>query len=189
MKNYLLRTACLFGIAILIILTSGCVPGFMLDSGIPDVVVVAQAPATSQVTSPAADAHFVVVNDYFIMEQPLVDQSYVYSAIARMEMAPSPATNDQGKFRRLLDDQAVWTKHYTKTRIARDTDFVEEVEIFFLNVVDDNGIYRAPQSSSECQTGWWYKARVTDISEKHRGFLTVSGGFRVHLNAIRVPIP
>lgn len=188
MKKFILKARFIAAISILMILISGCVPRFILDSGIPDVVVVAQSPATSQVTSPAADAHYVVVNDYLIMEQPLVDQTYVYSAIARMEMAPSPATNDRGKFRRLLDDQMVWTEHYAKTRIAKSADLVEENEIFFLNIVDDEGIYRAPQSLSESQSNWWYKARVTDISEKHRGFLTVSGGFRVHLNAIRVAI-
>ncbi len=188
MKSMILKAAYIMCMGILIILTAGCVPGFILDSGLPDVFVVAQAPATSQVTSPAADAHFVVVNDYFIMEQPLVDQTYVYSAIARMEMPPSPATNNRGKFRRLLDNQLVWTEHYSKTRIAKSSDLVEDNQIFFLNVVDGEGVYRAPQSISESQSSWWYQAKVTDTSQKHKGFLTVSGGFRVHLNAIRVTI-
>lgn len=173
-------------VAIVILFGTACVPGFLMRAGTPDVVVVSPNANASQVTSPGSDAHFVQVDDYFVMEQPLAGQGFVYSALGKMLTAPAPKTDNKGKFRRLPDNQELWTQYYTKTRIAQAADYVLNKEVFFSNYLDSYGNYRAPESLAEAQNGWWMKARVSDISELHKGFLTVSGGYRVNLNALRV---
>ena len=170
--------------ALLLVLLSACMPRFLYNAATPDVVVV--SPSTSQVTAPGSDAHFVQVDDYFVLEQPLTDQSFVYAALGKMLTAPGTNTNSQGKFRRDLDNQEIWTQYFGKTRIARTADYILNQEVVFPNFMDSYGNYRAPESSTEARTGWWMKARVTDISELHKGFLTVSGGYKVNLNALRV---
>ena len=170
--------------ALLLLLCAACMPRFLINAATPDVVVV--SPSASQVTAPGSDAHFVQVDDYFVLEQALTDQSFVYAALGKMLTAPGINTNNQGRFRRVLDNQEVWTQFYGKTRIARAADYILNQEVYFPNQLDSYGNYRAPESSSEARSGWWMKARVTDISELHKGFLTVSGGYKVNLNALRV---
>ncbi|MBW6514163.1 MAG: hypothetical protein K0B87_05345 [Candidatus Syntrophosphaera sp.] len=188
-KLKLAKLMTVLGLAALTLLAAGCVPRFFLESGIPDVVVVAKTPSSSQIPAPGVDAHFVYVDDYFIMEEPLTDQSYVYAAVAKMVVAPSPATDNRGKFRRLMDNQEVWTRYYAKTRIATRADMIVDKEVFFLNYLDSYGNYRAPESLSETQNSWWFKARVSGTADLHRGFLTIGGGYNVSLNALRVAVP
>lgn len=170
-------------LAALPILT-GCVPRF-LNSRLPDVVVVDTTPNTSQVTSPGADAHFVMVDDYFIMEGPLEEQAYVYAAIGKMLEAPKGGSGE-ARFNRLLDQQEIRTPYYAKTRRATENDYQLGREVFFLNSLDNEGNYRAPENASETQTGWWLKSKITDTSEVYRGLISITGGYKVNLNALRV---
>ena len=103
-------------------------------------------------------------------------------------LLPTPDHNNQGRFLRLLDSQQVWTSHFSKTRIAKSSDLVLDKEVFFLQLTDPNGFYRAPQTLAETSGGWWIKARITDLSTKNNGYVKVSGGYNVHLNAIRVAV-
>lgn len=187
-KFMMAKLLAVLGSAALMLMVSGCMPNF-LNSGLPDVVVVAKTPSTSQIPAPGVDAHFVYVDDYFIMEELLTDQSYVYASVAKMVIAPSPATNNRGKFRRVMDNQEIWTSYYAKTRIATSSDFVSGKQVFFLNFLDSYGNYRAPENLSETQNSWWYQAKISGISDMHRGFLTVGGGYNVNLNALRVAVP
>ena len=188
-KLMLAKLITLIGTAALTLFAAGCVPRFFLDSGFPDVAVVAKTPSSSQIPAPGVDAHFVYVDDYFITEEPLTNQSYVYAAVAKMIVAPSPATDNRGKFRRLMDNQEVWTRYYAKTRIATNADFTADKEVFFLNFLDSYGNYRAPESLSETQNSWWFKAKISGTTELHRGFLTVGGTYNVSLTALRVAVP
>ena len=165
-------------------LMSGCVPRF-LNSRLPDVVVVTQNPSTSQVPTPGADAHFVMVDDYFVMETALDQQTYIYAAVGKMIEAPKGGSNE-ARFNRLLDGQEVRTTYYAKTRRAAENDYIVGRDVYFLNSLDDEGNYRAPSSISETQTGWWLKSKITDTSEVYRGLISITGGYKVNLNALRV---
>lgn len=167
---------------------SACSPNSWLNSALPNPAVVAQPASSSQVPDAGTDAHFVRVDEYFVMEQPLTTQPFVFASLGRMQSLPTPDHNNQGRFLRLLDSQQVWTSHFSKTRIAKSSDLVLDKEVFFLQLTDPNGFYRAPQTLAETSGGWWIKARITDLSTKNNGYVKVSGGYNVHLNAIRVAV-
>ncbi len=167
---------------------SACVPNSWLNSALPNPAVVAQPATSSQLPDAGTDAHFVRVDEYFVMEQPLSSQPFVFASLGRMQALPSPEHNNQSRFLRLMDSQLVWTSYFSKTRIAKSSDIVLDKEVFFLQLTDNTGNYRAPRSSTETRNGWWMKARITDLSNLDSGYITVSGGSFVNLNALRVAV-
>jgi hypothetical protein len=171
-----------------LLLLSGCLPRAILNSALPGVAVVARPATSSQVPAAGVDAHFVKIDDYFIMEQTLADQSYVYSSVAKMQAAPSPDHDNEARFLRILDSQQIWTSNFAKTRVATSSDLTLNKEVFFLNLTDANGNYRAPASSTETSSAWWLKARIADISHINQGYVRVTGGLNVNVNALRVAV-
>ncbi|HOY84904.1 MAG: hypothetical protein LHW45_03250 [Candidatus Cloacimonetes bacterium] len=167
---------------------SACSPNSWLNSALPNPAVVAQPASSSQVPDAGTDAHFVRVDEFLVMEQPLATQPFVYASLGRMQALPTPDHNNQGRFLRLLDSQQIWTSHYSKTRIAKSSDITLDTEVFFLQLTDSAGYYRAPQNLAETSGGWWIKARISDISTKNNGYVKVSGGHNVRLNALRVAV-
>ncbi|NLN85703.1 MAG: hypothetical protein GX135_06330 [Candidatus Cloacimonetes bacterium] len=182
-KRY--NTLAAMALAMFALVMAGCSSNFWQNRFLPSPAVVAR-PASSQVEDAGTDAHYIRVDEYFVMEQPLANQSFVFASLAKMQARPSPEHELQGRFLRILDNVLIWTSHYTKTRVARESDLVLNREVFFLQLTDDNGNYRAPFSSNETRNGWWIKARITDLSNKNHGFVQVSGGYRVYINALRV---
>ncbi len=181
------RSAALVAIAMALAL-SACVPNSWLNSALPNPAVVAQPATSSQVPEAGTDAHFVRVDEYFVMEQPLAKQPFVFASLGRMQAAPDPDHNNQSRFLRLLDSQQIWTSYYNKTRLARTSDLVLDKEVFFLQLTDAEGHNRAPQTGEETRGGWWMKAKITDISTTAVGYVKVSGGQNVNLNALRVAV-
>lgn len=185
MKFY--RSAALIAIAAALAL-SACVPNSWLNSALPNPAVVAQPATSSQLPEAGTDAHFVRVDEYFVMEQPLAKQPFVFASLGRIEAAPDPEHNNESRFLRFLDRQQVWTIYFNKTRLARNGDLVLDKEVFFLQLTDAKGNNRAPQTSEETRGGWWMKAKITDISTVADGYVKVSGGQNVNLNALRVAV-
>lgn len=182
-KRYNALTA--MALVIFTLAMAGCSSNFWQNRFLPSPAVVAR-PASSEVADAGADAHYVHVDEYLVMEQPLTSQAFVFASVAKMQARPSPEHELQGRFLRLLDNVLIWTNHYAKTRVARESDLVLNREVYFLQLTDANGNHRAPLSSEETRNDWWIKARITDLSNKNKGFVQVSGGYRVHINALRV---
>ncbi len=167
---------------------AACGPNSWLNSALPNPAVVAQPATSSQVPDAGTDAHFVRVDEYLVMEQPLAAQPFVFASLGRMQALPSPDHNNESHFLRLVDSQQIWTRFYNKTRIAKSSDYILDKEVFFLQLTDSAGYYRAPQNSSESSAGWWMKARITDLGTVSNGYVKVSGGYNVRLNALRVAV-
>jgi len=184
-KRYITLTA--IGLALMTLALTGCSSNIWKNSFLSNPAVVAR-PASSEVADGGADAHYVRVDEYLVMEQPLANQAFVFASVAKMQARPSAENRSQGRFLRLLDNVLIWTNHYAKTRVARESDLVLNREVFFLQLTDANGNHRAPLSGEETRNDWWIKARITDLSEKNHGFVQVSGGYRVHINALRVEL-
>ncbi len=170
------------------LVTMACSPNSWLNSALPNPAVVAQPATSSQVPDAGTDAHFVRVDEYFVMEQPLAAQPFVFASLGKMQTLPSADHNNEGRFLRLVDSQQIWTQYFAKTRIAKSGDLVLDKEVFFLQITDPAGNYRPPQSSAETSGAWWMKARITDMSTKNNGYVKVSGGYNVNLNALRVSV-
>jgi len=179
-RMFLMTTALTF--LALAALISGC---SIFRAQLPEVVVV-EAPGTTQVAAPGSDRHFIQPDDYFIMEESLLNNPWVYAAIGKLKQTASLQTDNQARFLRMLDGADIWTRHYVKTRIANQDELVLAKEVIFLDVQDSNGNYRSPDSNQEARTSWWLMGKIVDTSEMFKGFVMVSGGLRVNLNAIRV---
>lgn len=173
-------------LTILLIALTACVPRLKISSILPDVVQVA-----STTDDPAAprnvteDKHFVQTDDFFVSEIPLTDQESIYVNTAKMVTAPK-AGNNQGEFKLSRNDALIWTEHYRKTRIAKKEDLKVGKEVIFFRTVDANGHFRAPQNTTEAHTGDWLLSKIADISSLSQGIVTVSGGYTVNTNNIRV---
>lgn len=153
------------------------------------------APAPQQEQAPAAaprsgaDAHFIQPDDYFIASEELGGHSYIYVSLSKMVSAPSSSTKDEGEFMKVKDGQNVWTSHIWQTRIAAKSEL--KLGMHFIAFHDNykSGIYQAPDKKDRARGGTWWYAKITDMSDMYKGFVTVSGNYKVGLTNIRVPIP
>lgn len=180
--------AALFVLVLATLLMTGCVPNLVIKPNTPDIVLVAPGTTTTtpDVPTGGADRQFVQPDDYFIMEAPLQNEEWVYASIAKMITPASDATKFQGQFLRVLDGNTIWTKYFTKTRIATAEDLALGKEVYIFDMTDVNGNYRSPESNSECRNNWWFKTRITDLSELYKNLVMVSGGYKVNRDALRV---
>ncbi len=167
---------------------AGCGVNRTLGAILPSVVPAATSAATSQVNPTGGDAHFVLLDDYLISTEALAGNTYVYANIGKMKTAAT-GSNSQAKFLRTMDNQTVWTSHYAKTRIALPADLIPGREVYFPDRTDSHGNQRAPQNSAEANGSYWLKAKITDVTQVYQGLVTVSGGYQVNVNALRVALP
>lgn len=134
------------------------------------------------------DAHFIQPDDYFISKEELGDNSYIYVYLAKMLAKPSSSTKDEGEFMKVHDGQNQWTNIYWQSRIASRDEL--KLGMHFIAFHDNNthGIYQAPKKKDRARGGTWWYAKITDMSDMYKGFVTVSGNYKVGLNNIRIPI-
>lgn len=134
----------------------------------------------------AEDRQFVQSDDYFIAENEYSGDSYIYVSIAKLQQAPTKETKDEGKFLQVPDGKEIWTKYYWKTRIAAEADLKIGTIVIMAEVSGDESIYRAPENKDEARTTRWFMAKIVDVSDLYKGFVTVSDGYKVSKDAMRV---
>ena len=59
-------------------------------------------------------------------------------------------------------------------------------QVIFFRTVDDNGHFRAPLDTEEAHSGDWLLSRIEDVSALSQNIVTVSGGYTVNRDNIRV---
>jgi len=180
-------------IVVALVALSGCAPRLNINPSLPDIVLVGTTPTNPATPNPdtpippsIADAHFVQPDDFFITEEPLTDQGWIYARIAKMITPPTEDTKMQAQFLVTMDGSTVWTKFYKKTRIATREDFTLGKEVIFFDVPDQNGYYRHPENNQEARSGWWLYSRVVDTSELFKKVVMVAEGLKVNDNSLRV---
>ncbi len=85
----------------------------------------------------------------------------------------------------IADGQELWTKYYWQSRPVP----VSQVKVGSIVIaldVADNDIYRAPENKEEARTTKWFMAKVTDMSDVYKGFVTVSGPYKVSVKNLRL---
>lgn len=135
------------------------------------------------------DAHFIQPDDYFIAKEDLGSHSYIYVSLAKMITAPSAGTKDEGEFMKVGDGQNLWTGYIWKTRIASKSELKLGMHFIAFHDNNEKGVYQPPKKKDRARGGTWWYAKITDMSDMYKGFVTVSGNYKVGLNNIRVPIP
>ena len=138
--------------------------------------------------APAAgeDRHFIQSDDFFISEQPMGQNAWIYVALAKMTQPPNAQTKGEAEFFKITDGKSLWSKHFWRTRLARP----DEIRLGALMVMFEGhqvaDVYQQPESKETARRDAWFMARITDTSDLYKGYVTVSGGYKVNPKNLRV---
>ncbi len=133
------------------------------------------------------DDHFIQDDEYFVSaEKFALPWKYVY--LAKMIAPATKETKNEAQFMMVASGEEIWTKFYYKTRKLAENEIKAGLEVIILEAGDDDGAYRAPENKDEARSNAWFMAKITDISDKYKGYITVSGGYKVRLNNMRVVV-
>ncbi len=147
-----------------------------------------QAPPAPRHEAPAAgeDRHYIQADDFFISEQPLGENAWIWVTLAKMTTPPSQQSKREAEFFRIKDGNSLWTKYFWRTRPARPDEIKLGTLMIMFNDNNQHDVYRAPEDKSSSRQGAWFLARVTDVSDLYKGYATVSGGYKVSPQNMRV---
>ncbi|HPR36312.1 MAG TPA: hypothetical protein PLT13_01850 [Spirochaetota bacterium] len=135
----------------------------------------------------AEDNHYLDDEHYFISKEKL-SGGWINVALATMKTPASAETKNEAEFLTVTDGEEIWTKFYYKTRVLKKEEIKKGVVVISLEAGDEDGAYRAPESKDEAIGGSWFMAKITDLSDMYKGYVTVSGGYKVRLDNMRVVI-
>jgi len=131
------------------------------------------------------DAHYIQPDDYFIQNKGLGKNIWIYVELGKMVTPPSAETKREAEFMKVKDGQNMWTRHYWKTRIASKGELRMGMHVIAFNDNQRGDVYSAPESKSSARGDAWFYARITDLSDMYRGYVTVSGNYKVSLRNLR----
>jgi hypothetical protein len=137
----------------------------------------------------AEDEHFIQSDDYFVAKEDLGRHSYIYVSLAKMVTPPSAGSKYEGEFMKVHDGQNIWTSYIWQTRTASKNELKLGMHFIAFHDNNERGIYQAPNKKDRARGGTWWYAKITDMSDAYKGYVTVSGNYKVALNNIRIPIP
>ena len=130
------------------------------------------------------DDHYISSDHYFITKEKL-KQGWIYVTLATLKTPATAQTKNEAEFLTIKDGEELWTKFYYKTRIATKEELKIGLEVIAFDMTSDE-LYRAPENKDEAMGNSWFMAKITDVSDMFKGYVTVSGGFKVKLDAMRV---
>ena len=135
----------------------------------------------------SGDTHFFE-EDYFLVSKEPYKSGWISVRVARLVTPPSKETKNEGQFMFISDGSEIWTKYYWSSRIATAAD-IKIGQIVFASEAHANsdGVYFGPESKSETYDSW-FMSKITDISDKHKGYVTVAGNYKVSIDALRIPV-
>lgn len=145
-----------------------------------------EAAPAREPSAPGEDDHYIQRDDFFISEQPLGQHEWIYVQLSKMVTSPSSKTKGEGEFFRVTDGNKQWTRNFWKSRIAHAGELrLGTVAIIFEGASRD-GVYFAPDTKDTARSGSWFMAKVTDLSDLYKGYVTVSGGYKASPKNLRV---
>ncbi len=144
------------------------------------------APSPGQVAGATDDEHYIQQDDFFFSTEPLGQSSWIYVKLAKMVTPPTSATKNEAEFYQITDGNKIWTKHYWTTRRTDKGDLKLGTVVVAFDKQGEKEIYVAPDSKEEGRGGSWFMAKITDLSDLYKGYVTVSGNYKVSLGNLRV---
>jgi hypothetical protein len=135
--------------------------------------------------SATGDDHYIDNDVVFVSSEPFKGSGWIYVKAAKVVTAPSSKTKNEGQYMIISNGEEIWTKNFWKTRIATE----KELKVGLIVIVferDENGVYKSPEDKSQAMSGNWFMAKITDMSDKYQGYVTVSGGYKISLENLRV---
>ncbi len=134
------------------------------------------------------DDHYIQGDDYFIQKHDLGTRAWMYVILAKVVSPPSGATKGEGEFMQVRDGQNLWTKNFWRTRKAVSSDLRMGTHVICFDSHKVKGVYESPPSKEKARGGQWFYAKITDTSDLFKGFVTVSGNYKVGVNNIRIMV-
>lgn len=134
----------------------------------------------------SGDAHFIEDDYIFIAKEPY-KSGWIQVYVTKMVTPATSATKGEAKFMMIANGEEVWTKYYWSTRIATEADLKVGKIVIASEAHNDEGVYRGPEQKSETYENW-FMSKITDMSEKHKGYVTVAGNYKVSIDALRVTV-
>jgi len=131
------------------------------------------------------DEHYIDDDVLFVSKDAFKGSGWMHVKAAKEITPPSSKTKNEGQYMIISNGDEIWTKNHFKTRIASEKELKLGLLIIAFDDSDD-GVYIAPQNKSDAIKDNWFMAKITDMSDKYRGYVTVSGGYKVSLENIRV---
>lgn len=131
------------------------------------------------------DDHFIQDDEYFVSAEKFA-LPWKYVSLAKMITPATKETKNEAQFMMIPSGDEIWTKFYYKTRKIAEAEIKVGLEVIILEAGDDEGVYRAPENKDEARSNAWFMAKITDLSDRYKGYITVSGGYKVRLNNMRV---
>ncbi|HOE19368.1 MAG TPA: hypothetical protein PKJ69_00230 [Spirochaetota bacterium] len=144
--------------------------------------------ATADYVPSDADAHFIQPSDYFIADKEFPGQGYIWVNLSKVVTAPSTQTKNEGLFMMVGSGKEIWTKYYWKSRIAAKGEIKIGKTIIAFNDNREDDIYYAPENKEGARTDSWFMAKITDTTDMYKGYVMVSGGYKVAIDNIRIPL-
>ena len=151
------------------------------------VIAVALLPLGSNAAT--EDVHFLQPDDVFIADRALGKETYIYVKLAKTITAPSPGTRNEGEFMQVADGQNKWTQFVWRTRLATKEDLKLGQHFIAFHDHGVDGVYQAPTKKESARGNKWWYAKITDLTDTYKGYVTVSGNYKVGLNNLRIPMP
>jgi len=130
------------------------------------------------------DDHYINSDHYFIAQEKLTT-GWIRVNLATLKTAATAQSKNEAEFITVKNGEELWTKFYYKTRIAAKEELKIGLEVIGFDVAD-NDLYRAPENKDEALQSDWFMAKITDVSDMYKGFVTVSGGYKIKIDNIRV---
>ncbi len=134
------------------------------------------------------DEHYIDDDIIFVSKEPFKGSGWIYVQPAREVEAPTAKTKNEGKFMIVHNGDEMWTKNFWKTRIAKEKEIKIGAIVVAFNRQAEEGIYVAPDDKESAINESWFMAKVTDLSNKYRGYVVVSGGYKVSMENMRVVV-
>lgn len=155
----------------------------LLLSVLTFIVITLGAPLLAQ----EDDEHFILDDEYFVSAEKFsLPWKYVY--LAKMMAPATKETKNEAQFMMVASGDEIWTKFYYRTRKLAEGEIKVGLEVICCEASDDEGVYRSPENKDEARSNAWFMAKITDVSDKYKGYITVSGGYKVRLNNMRVVV-
>lgn len=135
----------------------------------------------------AEDEHYLEDDHFFISKEKLTG-AWMNVTLATMDTPASPETKNEAKFLTVRDGEEIWTKFYWKTRVLQKNEIKKGLEVIAFEGRSEDDAYCIPENKEEALGGPWFMAKITDLSDMYKGYVTVSGGYKVKLDNMRVAV-
>lgn len=135
----------------------------------------------------AEDDHYIDDEHYFISREKLTS-GWMSVTLATMKTPATVETKNEAEFLTVADGEEVWTKFFWKTRVLQKSEIKKGLLVIAFEGRNDEGVYCAPENKDEALGSPWFMAKITDLSDMYKGYVTVSGGYKVKVDNIRVAV-